>query len=60
MTKKTKNIVRALKKRFETLYVALENEEDKEEIDIQNIEKNEDIYNIDLENDYDDEEYWED
>lgn len=60
MTKKTKNIVRALKKRFETLYVALENEEDKEEIDIQNIEKIEDIYNIDLENDYDDEEYWED
>lgn len=50
MTKKTKNIVRALKKRFETLYVALENEEDKEEIDIQNIEKIEDIYNIDLEN----------
>ena len=50
MTKKTKNIVRALKKRFETIYVALENEEDKEEIDIQNIEKIEDIYNIDLEN----------
>ena len=39
MTKKTKNIVRALKKRFETLYVALENEEDKEEIDIQSIEE---------------------
>ena len=31
MTKKTKNIVRALKKRFETLYGALEDEEDKEE-----------------------------
>lgn len=50
MTEKTKNIVRALKKRFETLYIILENEEDKEEIDIQNIEKIEDIYNIDLEN----------
>ena len=33
MTKNTKNIVRAIKKRFETLYVALENEEDKEEIE---------------------------
>ena len=33
MTKKTKNIVRALKKRFETLYIILENEEDKKEIE---------------------------